>query len=327
MSSEKIKVFIADEIHSSGIRKLKNAGFDVFEPYGLTNKQLADYISKRTSAESKIRDSVLIIRTTRRLDKQDISMLYKLTGLKLLCAASSGYDNIDIKAARDHGFHVTNCPDSTFVSAAEHSIAMLLAITKNIVPAAVEMNRGIFDFKSYKNSELKGKTIGIIGFGRVGSSVAKIARSFGMKILGNDINPRVRQRYKQTKFVSLAKLLRESDIVTVHTPLDASTRNLINSVNMKLLRKGCIILNCARGGIVNERALISALKSGKVSYCGIDVFENEPIFNRMLAMTGRALLTPHLAGKTIESKIRVSEQLAERIIDYYGGKRKSISIC
>jgi D-3-phosphoglycerate dehydrogenase len=313
------KIFIADEIDLAGIMLLQKKGFDVIKVYGLGNPGLIKFISHFKSVKSNQKNSALIIRTVRKLTKKDIQAIYNQTDIKLLCAASSGYDNIDLTAAKKLGFDVLNVPDATFIPAAEHTIALLLAITKNIIPSNSDMKSGVFDFKRYSNSELLGKTIGIIGVGRVGSYVAKIAKSFGMNILGNDINKKLSKKYPWIKFVSLDRIISDSDVITVHTPFDESTKNLINSGNILKARKNAVFLNCARGGIINEKALLQALKSKKIAYAGIDVFTSEPLFDKEFKKLNNAVITPHLAGKTRESKARVSLHMAQRIIDYYSG--------
>ena len=190
---------------------------------------------------------------------------------------------------------------------------MLLSFMKKIPQKSSEMKKGVFN-SNYSNSEIFGKTIGIIGVGRIGSRVAKIARAFGMNVLGNDIKSSLQNKYPWIKFVQLNKLLASSDFVTVHTPLDKTTYHLLSGNNLKLLKPESILVNCARGGIVDESALIEILKSKKIAGACLDVFENEPDFNKKLAKLDNVLLTPHLAGKTAESKRRMAVLTASNII-------------
>ena len=296
---------------------LRKTGFTIFEIYGLSNTDLIDFI-KEKAAYSDI-NSCLIVRSVRTFTDNEIKLLSDIS-IKTICTASSGYDNIPIKACLNRSVKVLNVPYGNYIAAAEHTIALLLNIMKNISNADLDMKSGIFDSLQYVNSELSGKTVGIIGVGRVGSHVAKICKSFGAKVLGNDIKKTLAYIYKWIDFKDLDTLLKVSDIVTIHTPLDISTRNLINSGRLSLLKNNAIILNCARGGIINEKSLISKLKNKKLYYAGIDVFENEPVIRRDFAKLGNVVLTPHLAGKTVESKERISIQLAENIIDYYSKK-------
>jgi D-3-phosphoglycerate dehydrogenase len=234
--------------------------------------------------------------------------------VKIICTASSGFDNIDIKACRELEIKTINVYGGNAVSAAEHTFAFILGIFKNIIHNNQRMKLGIFDNASNINTELYGKTIGIIGVGRIGARVAEYARAFGMKVAGNDINPKLKNRYKWIKFMSLNRLLKQSDVVTVHTPLDESTYHLIDKNNIRLLKKNAVIINCARGGIIDEQSLIDALKKNKIFYAGIDVFENEPKFNKHFAKLNNVILSPHLAGKTSESKKRMAVMAAENIL-------------
>lgn len=194
---------------------------------------------------------------------------------------------------------------------------MILASSKNLDTNNAKMQRGIFDNVTNVNTEVYGKAIGLIGVGRIGSQVAKYSQAFGMKVLGNDINPKLKNKYKWVKFVSLNQLLKSSDIISIHTPLDESTYHIINSSNIKLIKTGVIFINCARGGTVDEKALLKVLQSKKMRYAGIDVFENEPEFNKQFTKLDNVILTPHIAGKTSESKKGMSLIAAENILRHY----------
>jgi phosphoglycerate dehydrogenase-like enzyme len=237
----------------------------------------------------------------------------------VICTASSGFDNIDVKHTKNRRINVLNVPDGNFVPAAEHTFGLILAISKNIIGAHLKMKKRKFD-SSFRNFELQGKRIGIIGVGRVGSYVARIAKSFNMRVLGNDIDNSVIRKYKWIRFLPLNDLIESCDIVSVHTPLDNSTVDLLNGKNLKLLRSNAVLINCARGGIVNEKALIDLLKRKKIYYAGLDVFKNEPEIDKRFCTLGNVILSPHLAGKTIESAERISVQLAERIVMYFKKK-------
>lgn len=314
---DKIKIFAADEIHPKGIDNLKKAGFNVITKYGLDNNSLLKLISKESpSTKNYTPKSVLIVRTIRKLNKEFIKKLNEFTNVRILCTASSGFDNIDVDYAHSLGMKILSSPEGSYISAAEHTFGLILDIAKNIEYADKDMKKGIFDFKRYNNFELNGKTIGIIGVGRVGSTVAKIARSFNMEILGNDIKKSLVNKYKWIKFVSLKSLLIAADIVTIHTPLDKTTRHLLNSKNIINLKKGVILINCSRGGTIEETSLLKLLKQNKI-YAGIDVFEKEPDFNKQFIGLKNVVLTPHLAGKTRESKENMSFQLSERIVKYF----------
>ncbi len=313
---KKVNIFIADKIHSKGIQNLKKTEFAVIECFGLENKGLIAFIDGRVS---KGYPNCLIIRSVRKFTDNEVYCLSK-SGIRVLCTASSGFDNIPVDTCRKHKIRVLNVPKGNYISAAEHTIALLLNILKNITNANKDMKNGSFESLKYVNFELLGKKVGIIGVGRVGSHVAKLCNAFGAEILGNDIKKTLKKTYKWIKFKQLDDLLKASDIVSVHTPLDESTHNLLNEKKLRLMKKSAIIVNCARGGIVNENALISMLKSKKIYYAGMDVFQNEPSIKEKFRNLNNVILTPHLAGKTVESIERISVQLAERIISYYKQK-------
>ncbi|MFI5211479.1 MAG: NAD(P)-dependent oxidoreductase [Ignavibacteria bacterium] len=322
LKSEKCEfIFIADEFHQKGIDLLKRE-YNTLYLNGLTTRDLLKLIASKTHSANKT--SALIIRSTRKLGADRISEIKNKTNIRLICTVSSGFDNIDVLACSKLNIKVLNVPGGNMISAAEFTMSLILALAKNLFPANNMMNKGLFDNSGISNFELSGKTLGVIGVGRVGSYTAKFAKAFGMNIIGNDIDPKVRAAYKWIKFVSLNSLLRKSDVVTLHVPLDNTTVNLINGNNIKLLSGNSMLINCSRGGTVNEKALISALKRGKIRYAGIDVFLKEPGFASEFTKLNNVILTPHLAGKTAESKIRMSIQTAENIYKYYTGKRLTL---
>lgn len=311
------KIFIADRIHSDGVKILHKKGFTVIERYDLPNPGLIEVISRK--AKGKDTNSCLIVRSVRTIGKKEIDAL-KINYINLICTASSGYDNIDYLYCKSQKISVLNVPLGNYVPAAEHTIALILSVLKSIKTADTDVRNGIFDEKRYQNQEFSGKKIGIIGVGRVGSHVAKLSRAFGAIVLGNDIKKTLKYRYKWIIFKKLEDLLKEADIISVHTPLDKTTINMIDGKKLRLLKRNAILINCARGGIINEPELIKILIQGRVQYAGIDVFKNEPVINKDFIKLKNVVLTPHIAGKTIESKKRISIQLAERIIEHYSKK-------
>lgn len=317
---EKINIFAADFVHPHGIDLLKKK-FNVYVLPTLDNKALI----KKLSSFGKTKGA-LVVRSTRKVDSAFVRQLAEKTGIDLVCTVSSGYDNIDLDTCRRYKIKAMNVAGANSTAAAEFTVALMLAITKNIIPADKDMKKGRFKSGTFSNTELYGKTIGIIGVGRIGSKVAKLSRAFGMNILANDIKPSVRAKHKNIKFVSLNTLLPGADFVTIHTPLNGSTHHLLNSSNLKKLKKGAVVLNCSRGGTIDERALLKALKSGKAAYAGVDVFENEPAFNKQFARLSNVILTPHLAGKTIESKERMAVEAARKIIKFYAKKLTSAEL-
>ncbi|MCX7878295.1 MAG: hydroxyacid dehydrogenase [Ignavibacteria bacterium] len=267
--------------------------------------------------------SALVIRSYRRITDADISLLSK-TSVKLICTLSSGYDNVDIPACKEAGISVINIPEGNFISAAEHTFSLIMALSKNILDYDHEMRKGEFKSRIKNNFELKNKTIGIIGVGRVGSLVAKFAQAFDMKVLGNDINRQIRKKFRFIRFVSLDTVFKNSDIVTLHVPLDNSTYGMIGDSHFNLIRKKCIFINTSRGEVVNEESLVRALKSGRLFGAGLDVFENEPCVYGKLRNLKNVILTPHVAGKTPESQKRISGMAARNIHRFFKGELKGI---
>jgi D-3-phosphoglycerate dehydrogenase / 2-oxoglutarate reductase len=260
---------------------------------------------------------ILVVRSVRRLDRQFISKLRSDTSVSVLCTASSGLDNIDVSFAQECGMSVLNVASGNYVSAAEHTFTLILSAAKNLTKYDALMKEGRFESSVFTNLEMAGKTIGIIGVGRVGSRVAHFAKAFNMKILGNDIRKSLTHKYRWIKFVNLERLLQISDIVTVHVPLNKSTRNFLSRANLKKLKKDAIFVNCSRGGIVSEAALLDVLRNRKIFYAGLDVFQGEPDINKTFAKLNNVILTPHVAGKTRESSERISFLLAKSIIQFY----------
>lgn len=317
----KVNIFLADDLHQQGIDLLKKK-FNVVSLKSLTNKELILKLKDLSPISDSSADA-LIVRSVRKIDRNFLQKTAKNTNIKLICTVSAGFDNIDTIAASEAGIDIMNVAGANSTSAAEFTMGLILAAVKNILPANSLMQNGKFDYSLFKNTELSGKTIGIIGVGRIGSKVAAFAKSFGMKIIGNDINESLKKKYRFIKFVPLNTLLRNSDIVTVHTPLDNTTRYLINKKNISLLRNDSVLINTARGGVVEESALLAALKKGKLRFACIDVFEREPGFDKKFLKLKNLVLTPHLAGKTSESRERMAVEAAVKVTKYFQNTGRS----
>jgi len=306
-------IFIADDIHRKAIELLKAGNNRILKNINLTNSDLIKYILLKDNGARY--PSSLIIRSTRKISKEELEIFANKTNIRIIGTASSGFDNIDVKLAKSLKIKILNVPDGNYISAAEHTLSLILAISKNINNVNYKTLTERFKSSKYFNKELFDKTIGIIGVGRVGSHLARLCRALGMNILGNDIKKNLQKKYKWIQFCNLKNLLKYSDIVTIHTPLDESTSNLLDEEEFKFLKRNAILINCARGGIINERILIKYLKSNKIYFAGIDVFMDEPEINQNFLILKNVLITPHQAGKTIESKIRISMNLASRVLN------------
>jgi len=240
--------------------------------------------------------------------------------LQVIARAGVGIDNVDVEAATRCGVLVVNAPTGNTVSAAEHAMALILASARNVPQANVSLKSGEWRRNEFMGTELRGKTLGIIGLGNVGSEVAKRAQGFEMKLLGND--PLVSEEYArkiQVELVDLNRLLKESDFITLHLPLNDKTRKLIGVKELELVKPTVRIINCARGGLIDEEALVKAIKEKRVAGAAIDVFENEPLTESILFNEDNIIVTPHLGASTTEAQVLAARDVAEQIADVFRG--------
>ena len=250
--------------------------------------------------------------------------------LRAIARAGVGTDNIDTAAATRQGIVVMNTPGGNTVSTAEHTIALMLALSRNVYPAYHALIEGRWDRKSYTGSQLAGKTLGIIGLGRVGQAVAARARALEMRVCGYDpflSAQRAKDLGIQT-FESVRAMLPEVDYVTVHTPLNDATRHMIGPDEIRLMRPGVRLINCARGGIFDEAALVEGLQSGQVGGVALDVFETEPCVKSPLFGMPDVLCTPHLGASTEEAQSQVALEAVELLVDFFttGAIRQSVNV-
>lgn len=269
----------------------------------------------------------LVIRSETKVTADILESALKL---KVIGRAGVGVDNVDIPVATQRGIIVMNTPGGNTVSTAEHTWAMLMSVSRNIPAAYISLRENRWDRKKYTGTELLGKTIGIIGLGRIGSVVGERAKAFGMKVLGYD--PFASEEHiKKMGFepVSLDDLYAQSDYITVHTPKSKDTAHLLNDQAFAKMKKGVRIINCARGGIVDEEALLRALESGKCAGAALDVFEVEPPpSNHPLVLRDDCICTPHLGASTEEAQVNVAVDIARNVLDaLLGGEvRNAINI-
>ncbi|PRO66976.1 phosphoglycerate dehydrogenase [Alkalicoccus urumqiensis] len=247
-------------------------------------------------------------------------VLDKLPNLKIIGRAGVGVDNVDMEAATAHGVVVINAPDGNTISTAEHTFAMIASLARNIPQASRSMQEGRWDRKKYQGAELYGKTLGIVGFGRIGAELAQRARAFRMNVLAFDpFLTQSRAEKNHVTAVSLDEILEQSDILTVHTPLTKDTKGLLNEKTLKQTKPGVFIINCARGGIIDESALYDAVQDGHVRGAAIDVFEEEPAANHPLSSLPQVITTPHIAASTSEAQQNVAESVSQEVLDYLQG--------
>ncbi|MEM2914655.1 MAG: D-2-hydroxyacid dehydrogenase, partial [Candidatus Bathyarchaeia archaeon] len=261
-----VKVLICDPIDDEGIQKLKSEGFEVNVNPSISKEELEKIIPQY---------EVLIVRSRTKVTKEIIDRGKRL---KVIGRAGAGLDNINLEAAEKRGINVLNTPEAAADSVAELTIGLMLALARKIAFADRTMKEGKWLKKELEGSLLKGKTLGLIGLGNIGVRVAKLAKAFGMKILITKRNPLSHEMLEilEAKFVSLQELLKQSDIVSIHIPLNQQTTHMIGANELNLMKKGSFLINTSRGAIVDEKALFDALATGKLGGAALDVYEHEP---------------------------------------------------
>jgi D-3-phosphoglycerate dehydrogenase / 2-oxoglutarate reductase len=298
-----MRILVAEKIAREGLALLQ-ARHDVDVRLGLTPEQLLEAVEPYDA---------LIVRSQVQVTEPVIAAG---THLRVVARAGVGLDNIDVAAARGAGLVVLNAPDGNTIAAAEHTLGLLLAVARHIPAADASMRAGEWARSKLGGTELRGKTLGIIGLGRIGMAVADRARAFGMRIVGSDPNSTAANAVlRGVQLLSLAEVLATADVVTVHVPLTAETHHMLDEASIRTLKPGAIVLNLARGGVVDETALADALREGRLGGAGIDVFESEPPKpGSPLLAAPNVVLTPHIAASTAEAQVAVGIEIAERVI-------------
>ena len=299
------KVLIADKMSVSATEVFKNRGVDVDVITGLTKEELIKIIPEYDG---------LAVRSSTRPDAEVITAA---TNLKVIGRAGIGVDNIDIKAATDKGAVVMNTPFGNAITTAEHAIAMLFSAARQIPSASARTQNGEWPKSDFKGMELFNKTLGLIGCGNIGALVAERALGLKMKVIAFDPYLTEERAVKLgVEKVELEALFTRADAITLHTPLVESTKNIVSRKHLGMTKKGVIIVNCARGGLVDEEALKDALDAGHVRVAALDVFAVEPAKSHPLFGTKNFIATPHLGASTLEAQENVAVQVAEQMSDY-----------
>lgn len=305
-----MKVLITDKINETAGKIIEQAAEPVFLPT-MTEDELCAAIGEYDA---------IMIRSQTKMTKKVIEAG---KNLKIIGRAGVGVDNVDIEAATNRGIIVVNSPDGNTTAAAEHTIAMMLAMSRNIALAAETTKQGLWERSKYTGCEVFGKTLGIIGFGKIGQHVAKVASALGMKIVVADpyTTKESVEKIGAEYVESLDAFWPKCDFITIHTPKTRETAYLINKNTLNRMKKGVRIINCARGGIIDEAALKEALETGQVKCAAIDVFENEPNIaeSPLVKYEGNILLTPHLGASTSEAQFNVAVDVAEQIKEVLTG--------
>ncbi|MBO8170650.1 MAG: phosphoglycerate dehydrogenase [Bacillaceae bacterium] len=298
------KVLISDPLSEQGIKSLLDAeDVQVDVNTGLSEEEIIRIIPEYDA---------MIVRSQTKVTP---AILAAAKNLKVIGRAGVGVDNIDINAATKAGVVVINAPDGNTITTAEHTFAMLLSMARNIPQAYKNTTQGEWNRKKYLGVELNNKTLGIIGFGRIGSEVAKRAKAFNMKVIAYD--PYLTEERAQKAGVQMGSvddIVTQADFITVHTPLTKDTRHILSTEEFAKMKPGVRVLNCARGGIIDEKALYQAIVDGKVAGCALDVFEEEPPKNNPLLELPQVVVTPHLGASTVEAQENVAIDVSEEIL-------------
>ena len=300
-----MKVGICDPIAEEGVQLLRSRGFEVVDLTSVPKEDLPKHVGDLDA---------LIVRSSTKV-RRDIIDAAK--NLKVIGRAGVGLDNVDVEYARSKGIEVVNTPGATSISVAELTIGLILAVMRKIAYADREMRKGAWPKKKCKGIEMYGKTLGIVGIGRIGREVAKRAKAFGMRVIYYDIyRPGEEvERELGVEYRDLEALLAEADVVSLHLPLTPETKHLINADRIAKMKDGAILVNAARGGIVDEDALYDALKSGKLYGAALDVYENGPLRESKLFELDNVVLTPHIGAQAKEGQTRAGVEIAERVAE------------
>lgn len=296
-----MKILVSDDIAQEGINILKQE-YQTDVRTKLSEEMLADIIAEYDA---------LVVRSATKVTAKIIEN----SNLKVIGRAGVGVDNIDLDAATKKGILVVNAPEGNTTAASEHTIALLMALARKIPEAVQSLKNKIWDRKKFIGIELNGKTLGIVGLGRIGREVAKKAIGLGMNIIAYD--PYIIKQQVENMNITVSDLdtvLKEADFITFHVPLTKNTYHMVGEKQFSMMKDGVMLINCARGGIIDEEALYAAMKSGKVAGCALDVFENEPPLGSPLIDLPNLIATPHLGASTQEAQICVAVEVAKDVI-------------
>ncbi|MED4127116.1 MULTISPECIES: phosphoglycerate dehydrogenase [Shouchella] len=308
------RVLVADSMSEAGLAPLLQAPDVIVDQRSIQETDdLAQY-------------DALLIRSGTTVTEE---VLLKMPNVKIIARAGVGVDNVDVQAATKHGVVVINAPDGNTISTAEHTFAMMCSLLRNIPQANASLKDGKWERKLYQGAELNKKKLGIIGFGRIGTQLARRAKAFDMQVVVYDPFLTVERAEKLgIQKADLHDVLRQSDIITVHTPLTKETKGLLNMETIPLTKKGVYLINCARGGIIDEKALYHFLENGHVAGAALDVFTEEPVTDQALIEHANVVATPHIAASTKEAQLNVASQVAEEVLAFLQGEpaRNSINL-
>lgn len=301
-----IRILVTDGMEASGVQTLKEKGFEVVEKFyepedlGLALQEF----------------DVVVVRSATKIRQPIIDKAAEAGRLKLVIRGGVGVDNIDVAYAMEKGIKVMNTPNASSASVAELALAHMFAVARFINISNVSMREGKWDKKKYEGTEIGGKTLGLVGFGRISRELAKRGKALGMKVIYTDIMGKI-EGQDEYEFCSLEELLPQADYVSLHIPFIKEQGATIGKAQFEMMKDGAILINCARGGVVDEAALIEALNSGKLAGAGVDVFVEEPTKNTELVNHPKVSVTPHIGAATVEAQTRIGEEIVSIIVDFF----------
>ena len=303
-----VRVLLADPLEESGVRMFEEAGHEVVQLGDDERDRLPELVGGFDA---------LVVRSRTKVTSE---LLGDGGRLRVIGRAGIGVDNVDIQAATELGILVVNAPTANMISATEHTFALLLALARNVAAACASVKAQEWNRKRFLGTELQGKTLGVVGFGRIGQAVAARARAFEMQVEASDpfLDPAVARRL-DVELVPLEELLPRADFVTLHTPLTDQTRNLLDRERIALMKPGARLVNCGRGGVVDEEALLEALDGGRLAGAALDVFAQEPPADWRLAQHPRVVVTPHIGAQTQEAQERVATDTVRMVLGALAG--------
>lgn len=302
-----MKALVCDRLDPAAVAVLRSAGLEIEERVGLAGAALIEALRGC--------DALLVRGAT----KVTAEVLRGAPQLKIVVRAGTGLDNIDVEAARELGIRVSNTPVANAVSVAELTFALLLALERHLVPASADLRRGVWEKTKYMGREIAGRRLGLIGFGRIGREVATRARAFAMDVTAFD--PLLAEwpgEFAWVKRATVHEVLAEADVLSIHVPLGPGTRDLIGVEEFARMKPDAVLVNCSRGGVVHEPALVAALASGALRGAAIDVFEHEPPGAHPLLELPNVIATPHLGASTGEAQARAGLEAAEIVLSTLG---------
>lgn len=290
------KILVSDKIFDEGIRLLEEKGYKVTCAWDMPKSELPKIIADY---------DVLIVRSATKVKGE---LLDNAKKLRVIGRAGEGLDNVDYERAKTLGIALVNTPHVSYLSVAELTIGLMLALSRNIVQGTTSLREGKWEKEKLMGNEVNGKTLGVIGCGYIGKTVERLALALGMKVLPVE-------ECVYDRFVPLGEMLPQADFITIHVPLTSHTKHMISTKEFNLMKKGAMLIDCSRGGVVDQEALYQALVSGKLAGAALDVFEEEPPKNSKLLTLSNVIATPHMGAQTHEAQLKASIQIAKAVIE------------